>query len=80
MGICVYLYRKAGVCHYKDEESYLCYLYDIMTNWIEDDREGMDDEEYNQHRTKLDEIFSVGDEMEKLLGDESWLTAFTNPD
>jgi len=74
LGICVYLYRKAGVCHYKDEESYLCYLYDIMTSWIEDDREDMDEAEYKQQRTTLDEIFAVGDEMEKLLNDESWLT------
>lgn len=59
MGICVYLYRKAGVCHYKDEESYLCYLYDIMTNWIEDDRDDMDDTEYMEQRTVLDEIFAV---------------------
>lgn len=73
MGVCVYLYRKAGVCHYKDDESYLCYIYDIMNNWIEDDRDSMDDIDYEKQRAILDEVFAVGDEVEKLLFDESYL-------
>ncbi|MFI5160521.1 MAG: hypothetical protein ACHQHN_04550 [Sphingobacteriales bacterium] len=74
LGVCVYLYRKAGVCHYKDDESYVCYLYDIMNNWIEDDRGDMDEADYLQQRTIMDEILAVGDLMENLLVDENHLT------
>lgn len=70
LGVCVYLHRKAGVCHYRDSESYICYLYDIMDNWIEDDRETMDDIDYKDQRANLDEMFAIGDKMESLLSDE----------
>jgi len=73
LGVCVYLYRKAGVCHYRDSESYICYLYDIMDNWIEDDRESMDDTDYKEQRANLDEMFAIGDKMMPLLSDEGHL-------
>jgi len=73
LSVCVYLFRKAGVCHYKEDESYICYLYEIMDNWIEDDREGMDKEDYKEQRAILDEVFSIGDKMKVLLNDEKEL-------
>lgn len=73
LGVCVYLYRKAGVCHYRDSESYICYLYDIMDNWIEDDRESMDDIDYQEQRANLDEMFRIGDKIEPILADEEHL-------
>jgi hypothetical protein len=73
LGVCVYLYRKAGVCHYRDSESYICYLYDIMDNWIEDDRQSMDDVDYKEQRANLDEMFAIGDKMEVILGKEEHL-------
>lgn len=73
LGVCVYLYRKAGVCHYRDSESYICYLYDIMDNWIEDDRQSMDDADYKEQRANLDEMFATGDKMKELLLEEQHL-------
>jgi len=73
LGVCVYLYRKAGVCHYRDSESYICYLYDIMDNWIEDDRESMDDIDYKEQRANLDQMFAIGDKIEPILSDEEHL-------
>ncbi|MES2063374.1 MAG: hypothetical protein V4456_15715 [Bacteroidota bacterium] len=73
LGVCVYLYRKAGVCHYRDSESYVCYLYDIMDTWIEDDRESMDDGDYKEQRATLDEMFNIGDKMTGILADENHL-------
>jgi hypothetical protein len=73
LGVCVYLHRKAGVCHYKDSESYVCYLYDIMDNWIEDDRDGMDDGDYAEQRAILDEMSAIGDKMSPVLADENHL-------
>jgi len=70
LSVCVYLFRKAGVCHYKEDESYICYLYEIMDNWIEDDRESMDEADYAEQRAILDEVFSIGDQMKVLLLDE----------
>lgn len=73
LGVCVYLYRKAGVCHYRDSESYVCYLYDIMDNWIEDDRESMDEADYKEQRDNLDEMFAIGDKLTGILGEEEHL-------
>ncbi|TSJ40916.1 hypothetical protein FO440_14355 [Mucilaginibacter corticis] len=73
MGVCVYLYRKAGVCHYRDSESYICYLYDIMDGWIEDDKGSMDDEDYKEQRSNLDEMLAIGEKIEPYLADESYL-------
>jgi hypothetical protein len=74
LGVCVYLYRKAGVCHYRDSESYVCYLYDIMDTWIEDDRESKDDDDYEDQRATLDEMFDIGDKMTSVLADENHLS------
>jgi len=73
LSVCVYLYTKAGVCHYKDDESYICYLYEIIGNWIEDDRDSMDKDDYTQQRAILDEVSFVGDQMKAFLGDETYL-------
>lgn len=73
LGVCVYLYRKAGVCHYRDSESYICYLYEIMDNWIEDERESMDDIDYKEQRANLDQMFAIGDKIEPILADEEHL-------
>jgi hypothetical protein len=73
LSVCVYLYTKAGVCHYKDDESYICYLYEIMDNWLEDDRESMDVADYTAQRAVLDEVSFVGDQMKAFLGDETHL-------
>jgi hypothetical protein len=72
-GVCVYLYRKAGVCHYRDSEGYVCYLYEIMESWIEDDKESMDDGDYEQQRAILDKTFEIGDKMIYHLADEDYL-------
>jgi len=74
LGVCVYLYLHAGVCHYRDSDSYVCYLYDIMDNWIEDDRESMDEADYIEQKTNLDEMFAIGDKMEVILGEEEHLS------
>ena len=71
--VCVYLYKKAGVCHYKEDESYICYLYEIMDNWIEDDRDSMDEADYKEQRGILDEVLFIGDEMKSFLSDEKEL-------
>jgi len=73
LSVCVYLYRKAGVCHYKDDESYISYLYEIMDNWIEDDRDSMDETDYKEQRAILDEVLFIGDEMKAFLSDERQL-------
>ncbi|MFA6248721.1 MAG: hypothetical protein WC615_17395 [Mucilaginibacter sp.] len=73
LGVCVYLHRKAGVCHYRDSESYVCYLYDIMDYWIEDDKDSMDEGDYEEQRATLDEMFHIGDKMTSILADENHL-------
>ncbi|MES2111901.1 MAG: hypothetical protein V4577_24300, partial [Bacteroidota bacterium] len=44
-----------------------------MDNWLEDDRENMDKDDYTQQRAILDEVSFVGDQMKAFLGDETHL-------
>lgn len=73
LGVCVYLHMKAGVCHYKYSESYICYLYDIMDSWIEDDKDSMDHEDYTEQRKILDEVALMGERMRSQLINEAYL-------
>jgi hypothetical protein len=44
-----------------------------MDTWIEDDRDGMDDADYEEQRATLDEMFAIGDKMTSILADENHL-------
>lgn len=66
LSVCAYL-LQAGVPYYRDEESYHHYNYEILSDWIEDDRAQMDEEEYNAHRNGMNRAIHFGDLMERRI-------------
>jgi hypothetical protein len=66
LSVCTYLFQ-AGVPYYRDEESYLFYNYEILTDWIEDDRAQMDEDDYRGHRNGLNRATHFGDLMERRI-------------
>lgn len=73
-----YLYVHASMSYYRDEGTYLYFSYEILDNWIEDDREMIDDEDYEHSRKAVDEAFLVGDYIQERIMDKSYLQNFTS--
>lgn len=67
LGICAYLYHMAGVPHYRDEDSYLYWQYDMIGQWVEDDPEGWEQEHYWQNRSQLHTAAHIGEVMQRRL-------------
>lgn len=67
LGVCAYLYQRAGIPHYHDEDSYLYWQYDMIGEWVEADPEGWEQEHYWQHRSQLHQAEYVGEVMQRRL-------------
>lgn len=67
LGVCSYLFHKAGMPHYHDEGSYLSWQYDMIAEWVEADPEGWEQEYYRQQRSQLHEAKHIGEVMQRRL-------------
>lgn len=62
-----YLYHIAGVPYYR-EDSYLYNQYETLTDWLENDIDGDEDEQYRQHQVQqMKQLKDAGDEVFPLL-------------
>ncbi len=68
-----YLYHIADIPYYRQESSYLYEMYEMVTQWKEEDEE--EDEEFFAEREKAD---TVGDFIEERLRDLDNLNGFKN--
>lgn len=39
LSVCTYLYRIADIPYYRQEDSYLYWIYEMLTEWLEQDEE-----------------------------------------
>jgi hypothetical protein len=67
LGICAYLYHEAGVPYFRDDSSYLCWQYDMIYEWVENDPDGWEQEHYWQNRSQLHAAAYIGDVMQRRL-------------
>ncbi|MCY1662571.1 hypothetical protein [Chryseobacterium sp. SL1] len=73
VSVCAYLYHIADVPYYRQEDSYLYWQYEMMTDWV------AQDEECEYRRSNIAEIQKaewVGDRMEQKIFNRKTLTAF----
>ncbi|MBI1342412.1 MAG: hypothetical protein GC171_05695 [Terrimonas sp.] len=62
-----YLYKIAGVPYYR-EDSYLYNQYETLTDWMENDIDGDEEEQYRQHQVEqMKQLKDAGDELFPLL-------------
>jgi hypothetical protein len=62
-----YLYHIAGLPYYR-EDSYLYNQYETLTDWLENDIDGDEDEQYRQHQAQqMKQLKDAGDEIFPLL-------------
>lgn len=62
--VCSYLYHIADIPYYRQENSYLFWMYEMMTDWVEQDDETDETERY---KSELKQAEQIGDKMEQKL-------------
>jgi hypothetical protein len=71
--VCSYLYHIAQIPYYRQEDSYLYWLYETHKDWVEYDDETEDTESYKSALRKAE---TVGDRIEQKLYNRINLTVF----
>ena len=67
LSVCTYLYYHAGVPYYRDEDTYMHSNYMMMEEWIENDKDSMDEADFNRQSSELRVAFHYGDLMERRI-------------
>ncbi len=73
ISVCSYLYHIAQIPYYRQEESYLYWLYEMMNDWVEQDEETDETESYKR---ELSNAEYIGDKIEQKLFNRSNLKVF----
>ena len=64
VSVCSYLYHIADIPYYRQENSYLYWMYEMMTDWVEQDDETSETESY---KSELRQAEQIGDKIEQKL-------------
>jgi len=64
ISVCSYLYHIADVPYYRQEDSYLYWLFEMMNDWVEQDEETDETETY---KSELRNAEYIGDNIEQKL-------------
>lgn len=85
--IFAYLYRKAGVPYYTENDSYLCWNYDRIAEWVSYEPDDWEKEEYTMFMTEIRQALHYGEVMRRRLWSSvpldrfaEWLGSFTPGD
>lgn len=71
--VCSYLYHIAGVPYYRKQDSYLFWMYEMVTEWITSDDEN---EETPIYLSEIKQAEQIGDFMEQKIYNHHNLTRF----
>lgn len=64
LSVCSYLYRNVNIPYYRQENSYLYWMYEMLTDWVEQDEEF---EESQICKKELQKAEIIGDFMEQKI-------------
>ena len=64
LSVCSYLYHIANIPYYRQDDSYLYWIYEMHNDWIEDDDER---EENEMQKSELRKAEQIGDKIEQKL-------------
>ncbi|WP_343642361.1 hypothetical protein [Chryseobacterium sp.] len=65
LSVCSYLYNIVSIPYYRQESSYLHWIYEMHEEWIEQDEEAQEDTCESKHEFRISKI--IGDKMEQKL-------------
>jgi len=78
LSVCAYLYHVAGIPHYRDEDGYLNYHYEILTEDLDPAWNGLDKEDIAINKSALDSASHFGDIMQRRMHNPMQLEQFEN--
>ncbi|WP_449384811.1 hypothetical protein [Chryseobacterium piscicola] len=64
VSVCSYLYHIADIPYYRQENSYLFWMYEMITDWVEQDAETDETEKY---KSELRQAEQIGNKIEQKL-------------
>jgi hypothetical protein len=73
--VCSYLYHIVDVPYYRQEDAYLYWQYEMMSDWIEQDEEDADSQNC---KNELKQAECIGDLVEQKIYNRKTLTVFEN--
>ncbi|MBS7565501.1 hypothetical protein KHS38_13900 [Mucilaginibacter sp. Bleaf8] len=65
--VCAYLYAGAGISYYRDEDTYMYSNYEVMEDWINDDWNDGEEDEYALEKADLENAKLQGDFMQAKM-------------
>ncbi|MFH6987922.1 hypothetical protein ACHRVW_09265 [Flavobacterium collinsii] len=73
LSVFAYLYHVAGIPYYRDDESYLYWMYEMLNDWmLQDDYT----EETEVYQSEIEQAQYIGDSIEKKIYNRANLTFF----
>ncbi|MGQ2983145.1 hypothetical protein [Flavobacterium sp.] len=75
---CAYLYHVAAIPYYTDDSSYICWQYDMIREWVENDPTDWEQESYNSNRSQLNTAEHIGKIMQRRLWNPCHLNRFAD--
>lgn len=76
LATCAYLYHVAGIPYYTDDSSYLCWQYDMIREWVENDPTDWEQESYYVNCSQLNTAEHIGKVMQRRLWNPCHLNRF----
>lgn len=73
LSVCSYLYHIANIPYYRQEASYLYWMYEMMNDWVEQDE---DTEETAVYLSEIKQAEYIGDDMEQRIYNRINLNVF----
>ncbi|MDN3606410.1 hypothetical protein [Kaistella yonginensis] len=73
LSVCSYLYRNADIPYYRQENSYLYGIYEMLTDWLDQDEEI---DESHLYKKELQQAEIIGDLMEQKISHRKNLELF----
>lgn len=71
-----YLYHKAGIPYYRDEGTYLYWNYEMVSDWVRDDPDGWEIDNYNGYVSEINTAVCIGDTMHRRIWNTKNLERF----
>jgi hypothetical protein len=65
--VCAYLYIEADVTYYRDEETYMFYNYEILSEWITEGKDDMEKDDYKMQQSAYDKAIKQGNFIQEKM-------------
>ncbi|GLU56245.1 hypothetical protein [Dyadobacter frigoris] len=76
LSVCAYLYQIVKIPFYRDQSSYLYWLYQMIEEWLTEEPEGWEQSEFLENMKELEEAAQIGESIKTLIVRKKHLKGF----